>query len=71
MLTKMAFKTLDEGVGMVGQVALQLGTDRAAVILRRGSFSVCERFRRLTLRSATGLSQRDKLHPSSARPMKR
>jgi hypothetical protein len=70
MLTKVAFKTLDEGIGLVGQVALRLGTDRAAVILRRGSFSVCEGFRRLTLRSATGLSQRDKPHPRSAQPMK-
>jgi hypothetical protein len=47
---------------MVGQVALRRDTDRAAVTLWFGKFLARERFRRLTLRSATGLSQRDKLH---------
>jgi hypothetical protein len=47
---------------MVGSVALRTNIDRAAVTLGRGSFKAHERFRRLTLRSATGFSQREKRH---------
>jgi hypothetical protein len=45
----------------MGLVALRPDTDRAAATLGLGYFMVCERFRRLTLRSATGFSQSEKL----------
>ncbi len=54
---------------VVGPFALRTDTDRAAVTSRRESFQARASFRRLTLRSATGFSRREKRHLGDSPPL--